>query len=145
MADPISRDRAAAFYDALATRDPDRIAPFLDDDVDWLLVGPVELFAFCGQHIGKAAVLDVFRRISQTEEAHGNVREYLLVDDDCAAALTRISNVETRTGHAINFRVAHFARFRHDKVIDYCGIPDSLGKVEQTLGHPLDLALVPAS
>jgi len=143
MPNTVSRDRAAAFYNALATRDPDRIAPFLDDDVDWLLVGPVELFAYCGQHVGKAAVLDVFHQIGQSEHAHGNVRDFLLVDDDCAAALTRLRNTEIRTGREINFRVAHFARFRNSKVIEYCGMPDSLGKIEQTLGHPLDMTMVP--
>jgi hypothetical protein len=62
-----------------------------------------------------------------------------LVDGDCASALIRLTNIETRTGHEISFHVAHFAQFRNTKVIEYCGIPDSLGKAEQTLGRQLDV------
>jgi len=145
MTDGLDRSVAEAFYDALASRSAELIAPFLDEDVDWLMVGPVELFAFCGQHYGRATVLEAYRRLSENEVARNNVREFLLVDDDCAAALTRITNIETRTGHEINFRVAHFARFRDGKVIEYCGIPDSLGKAEQTLGRQLDMTLAPLS
>jgi hypothetical protein len=43
------------------------------------------------------------------------------------------------TRRCVSFRVAHFARFRGGKVIEYCGIPDSLGKAEQTLGRQLDV------
>ena len=141
MTGQLDQTRAEAFYDALASRDPTRIEPFLDDDVDWLIVGPVELFSFCGQRYGKAAVLDVFRQISETEKACSNVRDFLLVDGECASALVRLTNLETRAGREISFRVAHFARFRAGKVVEYCGIPDSLGKAEQTLGHPLDVTL----
>lgn len=138
----LDRHVAEAFYDALASRDPERLAPFLDDDVDWLMVGPIELFAFCGQHYGRQSVLDAFRRLSQTEETLGSGCEFLLVDGDCASALIRVSSLETRAGHEINFRMAHFARFRNGKVVEYCGVPDSLGKVEQTLGRALDVQFV---
>jgi ketosteroid isomerase-like protein len=135
----LDRQTAEAFYDALVSREPARIDPFLDDDVDWLIVGPIELFAFYGQHYGRQSVLDAYRRLSRTEEARGSACEFLLVDGDCASALIRLTNIDNRTGHEISFRVAHFARFRNGKVIEYCGIPDSLGKAEQTLGRPLDV------
>jgi hypothetical protein len=34
----ITREFAAWFFDALMTRDPERIAPYLAEDVDWLIV-----------------------------------------------------------------------------------------------------------
>jgi ketosteroid isomerase-like protein len=133
----LDRNTAQTFYEALASRDPVRLDSFLEDDVDWLIVGPIELFAFCGQHYGRESVLDAYRQLSLTEEARGSACEFLLLDGDCAPALIRLTNLETRTGHEISFRVAHFAR--GGKVIEYCGIPDSLGKAEQTLGRQLDV------
>ena len=53
----LDRQTAEGFYDALVSRDPVRIDPFLDDDVDRLIVGPIELFAFYGQHYGRRASL----------------------------------------------------------------------------------------
>src|SRR5437667_226700 len=76
----LDRDSAGAFYDALASREPSRIEPFLADDVDWLIVGPEELFAFCGQRYGKAAVLETYRQISRAEASLANRRAFLLVD-----------------------------------------------------------------
>ena len=64
---------------------------------------------------------------------------FLLVDGDWASALIRLTNVDNRSGHEMSFRAAHFARLRNGKVIEYCGILDSLGKAEQTLGRPLDV------
>ena len=45
------------------TRDPELIAPYIADDADWLIVGPIELFPYCGQHVGKEAVLAAYGRI----------------------------------------------------------------------------------
>jgi hypothetical protein len=41
---PVDRSTVESFYTAIASRDPDRIAPFLADDVEWLLRGPVDVF-----------------------------------------------------------------------------------------------------
>lgn len=83
----LDRQTAEGFYDALVSRDPVRIDPFLDDDVDWLIVGPIELFAFYGQHYGRQSVLDAYRQLSRIEEASASACEFLLVDGDCASAL----------------------------------------------------------
>ena len=37
-----------AFCDALAARDPGRMAPLIDDHVDWTIFGPVDLLPFFG-------------------------------------------------------------------------------------------------
>ena len=55
----VPRPVVHAFYQALASRDPARIAPFIDDDVRWTIVGPVDVLRFCGERRGKAAVLSV--------------------------------------------------------------------------------------
>ena len=91
MQPEVVRSRAQDYFEALATRDPERIAPFLDENVDWLLVGPVELFPWCGHHFGKSAVIDVYRNMASNFTTAAYVREYLLVDGDCASSLTRVT------------------------------------------------------
>ena len=42
MTEPVSRAEVEAFYEAYRSRDPQRIAEFLDDDVEWHIGGPVD-------------------------------------------------------------------------------------------------------
>ena len=49
------RPIVAAFYQASAARDIPRIIAMIDDDVDWLVQGPVDIFPFLGQRRGKDA------------------------------------------------------------------------------------------
>ena len=59
MSDHPMRGFARAFCDALAAREPARIAPLIHDDIDWTIFGPVDLLPFFGQRKGKAAVLSI--------------------------------------------------------------------------------------
>ena len=43
MAKALTREHVESFRRARLSRDPRQIEPFLDDNVDWLLTGPVEL------------------------------------------------------------------------------------------------------
>jgi ketosteroid isomerase-like protein len=133
----ITRDYAESFFKALSTRDPETIAPFVADDAEWLIVGPIELFPYCGQHLGKAAVLDAYRRIKQRNTTLGYTREFLITDGESASALTRLSDVQNETRREITVRLAQFARFRDGKVFEFCSIIDTLGAAEQELGRPL--------
>ena len=82
----ITREFAEAFFDALSSRDPARIAPFVADDADWLIVGPIELFPYCGQHYGKEAVLQAYGRMAQANTTARYNRDFLMADGDCASA-----------------------------------------------------------
>jgi ketosteroid isomerase-like protein len=141
MAPVIARARADEILEALATRDPDRIEPFLDDNVDWLLVGPVEVFPFCGQRIGKAAVRAVYEEIAEKLETRNVVRDFLVVENDTAAALNRMTIVHKSSRRQANMRMSQFVRFRDAKIIELCAIFDSLGAIEQLLGHTLDIGM----
>jgi hypothetical protein len=138
---PIARSRAEEIIEAFATRDPARIEPFLDDNVDWLLVGPVEIFPFCGQRIGKAAVCTAYAEIAEKLETRNLVRDFLVIENDTAAALSRMTLVQRSNGRQANMRMSQFMRFRDDKVAEFCAIFDSLGAIEQLLGRTLDLGM----
>jgi ketosteroid isomerase-like protein len=141
MAVDLARSRAEHFFMALATRDPDRIEPFLDENVDWLVIGPADMFPHCGQRVGRQAVVEAYERLSTNVEAAKIARDFLIVENDTAAALTRVTLVHSASGRQISFRLAHFVRFRGGKVVEFCAMADCLGAIEQLLGKTLDLDL----
>ena len=141
MTTPISRATVQAFFQAFASKEPVRLAPFLHDDVTWSIVGPVELIRYCGERRGKAQVLDMFGRIAPAALRVTRFEpEMLLVDGDRCAMLARLTGVTPEQGRTISYRCTQFVRFAADKVIDYRSIIDSFDAAEQFLGHPIDLS-----
>ena len=138
MTDTAIRPIVEAFYKACASRDIERVAEMLDDDVDWLVQGPVDVFSFFGQRHGKAAVLDGYRAVAHKLEITGYQVEALLVDGDRAAALIRITSILRSTGKVMSVRTSQFSQFRDGKVVEMRGVVDSFDMVEQTIGRSLD-------
>ncbi len=139
------RPTVEAYYQACAARDVERVMTFLADDVDWLVQGPVDVFAFLGQRRGRAAVLDGFGEIARKLQVTNYQVEILLVEGDRAAALIRITSIVRATGKVISVRTSQFSRFHNAKVVEMRGVLDSYDMVEQTIGRPLDVtALEPA-
>lgn len=139
MTTETSRSRIEFFLETLATRDPERIGSFLADEIDWLLTGPIELFPYCGQRIGKSAVVEAYRLVARAIKITELVRDHALIDGDCVSTLARIRG-HHEGGREISLRVATFTRFREGLAIEMCTIMDSLGMVEQVLGRPLELS-----
>ena len=140
MTDAVPREVAEAFYDAFASRDPARIAAFIGDDVDWLIVGPVDLLPFCGQRRGKRAAMEVFERlVPEVLHIKAVSREALLIDGDQASALSKLSAIHRTSGRQISYRIAQFMQFRDNKIAVYRTVIDSFNAAEQMLGHPIDL------
>jgi ketosteroid isomerase-like protein len=139
MTETSIRPLVEAFYQASAERDVERIVAMLDDNVDWLVQGPVDVFSFFGQRRGKAAVRDGYRELARQLEVAGYVLEALLVDGDRAAALIRLTSIVRATGKVMSVRTSQFSRFRNGKIVEMRGVLDSFDMVEQTIGRPLDL------
>ena len=133
----ITRAYADAFFDAMMTRDPLQIARYVDDDAEWLIVGPIELFPYCGQHLGKDAVVAAYSRMSEAAAVSEFTRDFTITDGESASALTRMTNIQHATGRHIVIRLAQFARFRNGKVYEFCSIIDTLGAAEQAMGRAL--------
>ncbi len=137
---PVPRRVVDDFYAAYARREFATIERFLDDDVDWSVVGPVDVIHFCGQRRGKAAAMEFFlRSVPQVLDIISFVVEELLVDGDRAAAFCRLSAVYRPTGRSIGYRLSHLVHFRDQKVVKFCSMIDSFDAAEQMLGHPLDV------
>jgi ketosteroid isomerase-like protein len=142
---PVSRQRVRDFYDARMTRDPDLIAQFLHDDVEWSIAGPVDLIPFCGQRHGKAAAIDTMVRVAPSvfRVTKLNLDE-LLVDGDRAAGFNRLAAIQSGTGRIITYQRAEFFQFRDNKILAYHAILDSFDAAEQMLGHAINTSLTNA-
>jgi len=139
--DTVARSTVQAFYEAYLSLDTARVAQFLDDDIDWIISGPVDVLAFCGQRRGKAAVLEIFDRLfPQTLKTTGFDPQSLLIDGNRVAMLFTLSAITRNSERKISYRVAHFLRFRDDKVFEFRSIIDSFDAAEQVLGHAICLS-----
>ena len=144
MAYEVPRSLVEAFYQVYAVRDVDKIAEFLDDDVEWTISGPAEVLSYCGTHRGKANVLDLIRRrIPLIMRTYSFVPEAILIEGDQLAMLNRQSARRTSDGRAVSYRVANFMRFRDGKVVENISLIDSFDAVEQLLGCQLAVGEVP--
>lgn len=62
----------------------------IDDDIDWTIFGPVDLFPFFGHRKGKAAVLAMLERIAEHLQLRGCDMERELTDGDHTATMMRV-------------------------------------------------------
>jgi len=139
MTEMTMRGFVRAFCDAFLTRDVERIAVCLDDDVDWIVFGPMDLFSFFGQRSGKQAVLKMYADIEASLEIKSCERDSTLIDGDQAASMIRLTAVHKQTGRTLTMRLAHFAQFRGGKVVRMRALFDSFDFAEQALGREIDL------
>lgn len=131
-----------AFCDALGARAPELFSNVLDDNVEWTVFGPIDLFPFFGQRRGKKAVMAMFGEMSANLSLIRAEKETLLVDGDNAAALVRLNAIDTRTGRTLSLRLALFARFSGGKLVSLKALFDTFDAVEQALGRHIDLSHV---
>jgi len=141
MTEHAMRGFARAFCNALSTRDIGLIAPFLHEDVEWTVFGPVDLFPFFGQRRGKAAVLAMCEEIAGRLELTRCDKETVLYDGDSAAALMKLAARDPQ-GRTLSFRLAQFARFDGGKLVALKAVFDTFDAAEQALGRPIDLSAV---
>lgn len=142
MSEHPMRGFARAFCDALSAREPARIAPLIDDDIDWTIFGPVDLFPFFGRRKGRAAVIAMLSGVSETLQLRGCDMERLLTDGDHAASMMRVSARDLRSNRTISLRLALFAQFSGDKLTGLSVVFDSFDAVEQAIGRHIDLSAV---
>jgi ketosteroid isomerase-like protein len=139
MGDPVSRATVQAFYEALASRDPIRLAQCLADDVEWHMSGPVDIFVFCGYRRGKAAVVDYMGRLVPSMFS---VKRFdlddIVIDGDTAAMINNVTSVQKETGRILTYQTAVFVVFRDGKVVSLNGAADTFDMAEQVVGHRID-------
>ena len=111
----------------------------IDEDVDWAIYGPIDMFPFLGARRGKAAVLDVVRRIAENVRVYRFDRETVMLGVDSASSMLRYSLTSLESGKPISLRVAHFAQFKNGRLRQIRVLLDSFDLVEQALGRHIHL------
>jgi ketosteroid isomerase-like protein len=124
---------------AINDRQFEELEPLIDEDVDWAIYGPVDMFPFLGARRGKPAVLEVIRQIAENFRVHRFDRETVMLAVDSAASMLRYSLTSLESNKPISLRLAHFAQFRHGRLRNIRVLLDSFDLVEQALGQSIHL------
>jgi len=128
-----------AIHRAINERQSDDLENLIDDDVDWAIFGPIDMFPFLGARRGKAAVLEVIRQIADNIRVHRFDRESIMLGVDSAASMIRYSLTALDSDKPISLRLAHFAQFRAGRLLSIRVLVDTFDLVEQALGRPIHL------
>jgi hypothetical protein len=59
-----------ALHRAINERQLEDIETLIDEDVEWAIFGPIDMFPFLGSRHGKAAVMEVIRQIAENFRIH---------------------------------------------------------------------------
>ena len=105
-----------ALHRAINERQFDEIESLMDEDVDWTIHGPVELFHCFGARRGRAAVMEVIRQIAERVRVHRFDREQIMLGPDEASSMLHYSLTMLETNKPIRVRLAHFARFKDGRL-----------------------------
>ena len=128
-----------AFHRAINERRHDELEDLIDDDVDWAIYGPIDMFPFLGARRGKAAVLEVLRHIADNIRVRRFDRESIMLGVDSAASMLRYSLTTLDSDKPLSLRIAHFAQFKAGRLTNLRVLVDTFDLVEQTLGRPIHL------
>ena len=128
-----------ALHRAINERQPEELEALIDEDVDWAVYGPIDMFPFLGARRGKAAVLEVIRQIAENVRVRRFDRESIMLGVDSASSLMRYSLTALDSHKPISLRLAHFAQFKAGRLLSIRVLVDTFDLVEQALGRPINL------
>lgn len=128
-----------ALHRAINDQHFDDLAAMIDDNVDWAVFGPIDMFPFLGARHGKTAVLEACKQIAHNVRVHRYERETVLLSEDSGSAMMRFSLTALDTNRPISLRLAQFAQFRAGRLISMRVVVDTFDLVEQALGRAIHL------
>ena len=128
-----------ALHRAINDRHFEDIETLIDEDVEWAIYGPIDMFPFLGARQGKRAVLHVIRQLADNFRVRRFDRESIMLGVDSAASMLRYSLTALDSDKPISLRVAQFAQFRADRLVNMRVLIDTFDLVEQALGRAIHL------
>ncbi len=128
-----------ALHRAINERQLGDLEAVIDEDVEWAIYGPIDMFPFLGARRGKEAVLEVIRQIAENVSVHRFDRESIMLGVDTAASMLRYSLTALDSNKPISLRVAHFAQFKAGRLRSIRVLIDTFDLVEQVLGRSIHL------
>src|ERR1700686_4300382 len=130
---------------AINDRQCEDLEALIDDEVDWAIYGPIDMFPFFGARRGKAAVLEVIRHIADNIRVHRFDRESIMLGVDSSASMMRYSLTALDSNKPISLGLAPFAQFKAGRLISIRVLVDTFDLVEQALGYPIALPKLASS
>ncbi len=124
---------------AINDRHYEDLAGLIDEDVDWAVYGPIDMFPFFGARRGKEAVLEVIKQVAENVRVHRFDRESVMLGVDSASSMMRYSLTALDSNKPISLRLAQFAQFRAGRLSSIRILVDTFDLVEQALGRPIHL------
>ena len=128
-----------ALHRAINDRQLEDLEAVIDEDADWAIYGPIDMFPFLGARHGKEAVLEVIRQIAENVRVHRFERESVMLGVDSASSMLRYSLTALDSNKPISLRVAHFAQFKAGRLRSIRVLLDTFDLVEQMLGREIHL------
>ncbi|MCP3463946.1 nuclear transport factor 2 family protein [Bradyrhizobium sp. CCGUVB23] len=125
-----------ALHGAINDRQFEDLETLIDEDVDWAVYGPIDMFPFLGARQGKDAVLDVIRQIADNFRVRRFDRETIMLGVDSASSMLRYSLTALDSDKPISLRVA---QFKAGRLLNMRVLIDTFDLVEQALGRPIHL------
>jgi len=137
MTDQSTRAVVTDLYAAYERRDFDRVAELIDDDIEWIIYGPMQVFPFAGYRRGKIAVLEALGGIAKDYMLKSYVPQVIIVDGDQAAVMSDVAFMQRATERTLHFHLANFLRVQDGRVVEFREFANTFDLVEQALGHML--------
>jgi hypothetical protein len=128
-----------ALHRAVNERQHEDLEALIDDDVDWAIYGPIDMFPFLGARRGKTAVLEVCRQIADNVRVQRFDRESVMLGVDSAACMMRYSLTALDSNRPISLRLAQFAQFKAGRLSSMRVVVDTFDLVEQVMGQAIHL------
>src|SRR5258708_18084893 len=101
-----------ALHRAINERRFEDVESLIDEEVDWAIHGPIDMFPFLGGRRGKAAVLEGIRNFADNFPVHRFDRESIMLGADQAASMLRHSLHRPESNKPISLRRSHFHQFQ---------------------------------
>lgn len=133
---------ARALHRAINERHLQDLYELIDENVDWAIYGPIDMFPFFGARRGKAAVMEVCRALADNIRVHRFDRESMMLGDETASSLIKCTLTARDSNKPISIRLAHFAQFRDGKLSSLRALVDTFDLVEQALGRQIELPAI---
>jgi ketosteroid isomerase-like protein len=134
-----TRAVVTSLYDAYGRGDVDTIAALVDDDIDWIIHAPSNVFPFAGQRRGKAAVLAALSGITADFALESYRPQITVVEGERAAVMSDVAFRQRATGRMMRFQIVNFLRVRDGRVVEFREFLNTFDAVEQTLGRLLSV------
>jgi ketosteroid isomerase-like protein len=139
-----SRELVRAFFQARLSCDPAKIAPLMDDNIEWSISGPVDILRYAGYRRGKDAVVKALvEQGPAIFKPSDIVIDDMVVEGETAITRTRVVGVQCATGRSISYQCAQLMRFSAGKLLHFRCIIDSFDAAEQMLGREIEISDTP--